>query len=69
MGFHCDNTYNIRGKYMERANSQIENTPIVIVSFGHARLLHWERLYSNVSPKGKHEQLKDLSFTKINGNE
>ena len=64
MGFHCDNTYNRRGKYMECSNSQIENTPIVIVSFGETRVLNFERLYSNKSSKGKHEWLKDESFHK-----
>ena len=64
MCFHCDNIYNRRGKYMECANSQIENTPIIIVSFGHTRVLHWEKLYSNASPKGKHEWLNDNTFIK-----
>ena len=54
MGFHCDNKYNVRGKY-KCPNSQIENTPIVIVSFGHARVLHWGKLHSKMSLKRKLE--------------
>ena len=64
MGFHYDNTYNVRGKYLECSNSQIEKTPVVIVSFGHARVLHWEILHTNKSSTGKLEWVKDLSFMK-----
>ena len=49
---------------MECSNSQIENTPIVIVSFGHSRVLHWEKIYSQKSINEKSEWLKDESFMK-----
>ena len=64
MGFHCDNTYSLSGKYLECSNSQIENTPIVIVSFGNDRVLHWEKLNYKKSSKGKMEWVKDFSFMK-----
>ena len=44
MGFHCDNTYSINGVYSKCANSQVENTPVVIVSFGESRTLHFEKM-------------------------
>ena len=53
MGFHCDNTYSLSGKYMRCSNSQIEKTPIVIVSFGNDRVMHWEKLNAKNHPKEK----------------
>ena len=62
MGFHCNDTYNLSEKYLESSNSQDENTPIVDLSFGHARVLHWEMLYKKMPSRGKFEWVKDLSF-------
>ena len=62
MGFHYDNTYNVQGKYPKYANSQVENTPIVIVSFGDERVLHWERVEGKINNKGKIGWSKDNSF-------
>ena len=53
MGFYCDNTYSLQGQYSKYTNSQVENTPIVIVSFGDKRVLHWERLDRKINNKGK----------------
>ena len=62
MSFHCDNTYNVQGKHSKFANSQVENTRIVIVSFGDKRVLHWERLQRKMDNKGKIGWRKDKSF-------
>ena len=63
MGFHCNNTYNLQGEYSKYANSQVENTPIVIVSFGDERVLHWERVERKMNNKGKIGWGKDNSFS------
>ena len=34
----------LMGVYSKCANSQIENTPVVIVSFGESRILYFERM-------------------------
>ena len=51
MGFHCDNTFNLSGKYLECSSSQIRKTPIVIVSFGNDKVLHWKNYMPNNRPK------------------
>ena len=47
MGYHCDNTYTLNGIYSKCANSQLENTPIIIVSFGESRTLHFQKIIKN----------------------
>ena len=44
MGFHCDLKYDDKGNSIRWSNSQINNTPTVIVTFGDNRKLHWRRL-------------------------
>ena len=40
MRIHCDDAYSINGVDSKCANSQVEHTPVVIVSFGESRILH-----------------------------
>lgn len=44
MGSHCDNMNSINGVYSKFANSQIENTPVVIVSFGETRTFNFQQM-------------------------
>ena len=62
MGFHCDNTYSLNGIYSKCANSQIENTPIVIVSFGESRTLHLQKMVTTHNTKCSKKWYKDLQF-------
>ena len=62
MGFHCNNTYNVQDKYSKCASSQVENTPIVIVSFGDMRVLDWERLERKIDNKVNIGWSKDKSY-------
>ena len=43
LGFHCDVSYTNKGTYKTKQNSQIENTPTVIFTFGDDRVLRWRR--------------------------
>ena len=42
MGWHCDTSYNNNGLF--KHNSQVENTPVVIVTYGHDRTINWQRV-------------------------
>ena len=44
MGWHTDVKHNNKGEYLSSMNSQVEDTPTVIVTLGHDRLLHWRRI-------------------------
>ena len=43
MGWHCDSKYKNNGTYMK--NPQVENTPVIIVSYGTDRILKWRRVF------------------------
>ena len=62
MGFHCDNTYSLNGIYSKCGNSQIENTPIVIVSFGESRSLHFRKMSFTQTDKTSKKWSKDPQF-------
>ena len=51
MGFQCDNTYSLNGIYSKCGNSQLENTPVVIVSFGESRTLHFQKMVTTHNTK------------------
>ena len=53
MGYHCDNTYNDKGIFLQSMNSHVENTPIVIVSSGGERTLNWQKINRSHDLKGK----------------
>ena len=63
MGYHCDNTYNDKGIFSKSTNSYVENTPIVIVSYGAERILNWQKMNRSVDQNGKKIWLKDSSFS------
>ena len=44
MSFCCDLKYNDEGNFIPWSNSQVDNTPTVIVTFGDNRKLHWRCL-------------------------
>ena len=70
MGYHCDNTYNDKGMFLHSMNSHVENTPIVILSYGGERTLNWRRVNRSLDGKGKKIWMKDNSFsTSMNMNE
>ena len=52
MGYHCDNTYNDKGIFLKSMNSHVENTPIVIISYGGQRTLNWRRVKRSFDGKG-----------------
>ena len=77
LGYHCDVSYSNKGTYQTLQNSQIENTPTVIFSFGDDRVLRWRRkklmLQKNgykawVTDKEWNDciQMNDCSLTVIN---
>ena len=52
MGWHTDVKYNNSGNFIKNINSQVENTPTVIVSLGDERLLNWRRRVKVKNDKG-----------------
>jgi len=44
MGWHTDSKYDKNHKFSESKNSQVQNAPVVIVSYGTHRGLHWRRV-------------------------
>ena len=42
MGWHCDSSYNKDGSF--KNISQVQNTPVVILTFGNNRTLKWRRV-------------------------
>ena len=57
-----DNTYSLNGIYSKCDNSQIENTPIVIVSFGESRTLHFRKMLLTTTDKFANKWCKDSHF-------
>ena len=55
--------YNNEGKFLKKSNSQIENTPIVIVTYGESRRLHWRRMKRIIKFNGKYEWILDTSWS------
>lgn len=43
LGYHCDCVYNKAGDFVAAQNSQTENTPVVIVTFGNSCTLHMKK--------------------------
>jgi len=48
IGFHTDNVYNFDGLFMEKLNSQLENTFTVLLSLGDTRELKFQRQITSV---------------------
>ena len=44
MAYHCGIKYNDKGNIISWINTQVHNTPTVIVAFCDNRKLHWRRL-------------------------
>ena len=47
LGFHSDNMCSLNGIFFKHGNSQIENTPVFIVSFGKSRTWYFQKKGSN----------------------
>ena len=43
MPFHCDTKYTKNGIYHN--NGQVQNTPVVIVTYGDDHILNWRKVY------------------------
>ena len=63
MPFHCDVTYNHKGKYVTSLNEQVENTPSVIISLGDDRQLHWQRQMLKTNNKTGRLKWYDVSMS------
>ena len=42
MGWHCDSSYNNDGSF--KNISQVQNTPVIILTYGNNRTLKWQRV-------------------------
>jgi len=65
MGWHCDAKYTLDGIFQTSKNSQVENTPVIIVTYGNCRSLKWRRVYYGPNKQGKMEWLEDKTWTKV----
>ena len=55
MGMHSDCVYSVQnGCYVQKDNSQVQNTPTVIYSLGDTRSLHWNRRIRIATSNGRH---------------
>ena len=59
MGWHCDAKYTLDGIFQTSKNSQVQNTPVIIVTYGNSRNLKWRRVYYGRNKHGKMEWLED----------
>ena len=64
MGWHCDAKYTLDGIFQTSKNSQVQNTPVIIVTYGNNRNLKWRRVYYGPNKHGKMEWLEDKTWTK-----
>ena len=55
MGWHCDSKFSIKGKFLEKMNGQVYNTPVVIFSAGKSRYLKWRRRFVQKNINGRNE--------------
>jgi len=46
MGWHCDSRYSVLGKFSDKLNGQMYNTPVIIFSIGKSRLLKWRKRFT-----------------------
>jgi len=59
MGLHSDCNYSHDGTFTQNSNTQVKNTPAVIVSLGTSRVLNWERRYLKRGPNGRNRWVVD----------
>ena len=52
MGWHCDSKYSTAGKFSDKMNGQVYNTPVVIFSIGRKRLLKWRKRFTKKKDNG-----------------
>ena len=64
MGYHCDFKYNLKGEYEQTKNSQVENTPTIVISTGQSRKLNWRRFKRGYNKKGNIDWIVDKSWKK-----
>ena len=53
MGWHTDSKYSKEGVFLINANCQKENTPTVIITIGHNRILKWRKIIYDEHNKRK----------------
>jgi len=65
LGFHTDNVYSKKGKFITDKNTQKENTPTCVLTLGAQRELHFQKQYTCMDKKTKKQKWKELTRRKI----
>jgi hypothetical protein len=59
MGYHCDFKYDLNGELIKSRNTQVLNTPTVVITTGQSRMLKWRRMKRGLNKKGRTDWIPD----------